>query len=182
MPAPRSFVIVSGPPASGKSTLAPILALRLALPLLAKDTIKDALMTSLGVANVEESRRLGRVSFAVLYALAEASSVGAVLESVFSRSVASVELGRLPGAVVEVFCRCDRDLVQRRHQQRAATRHLGHFDTQRAADELWNDEISQPVAGGWPVIEVDTSVSTDYERLVCAVQAAMSDASDNERA
>ena len=92
MPAPRSFVIVSGPPASGKSTLAPILALRLALPLLAKDTIKDALMTSLGVANVEDPRRLGRASFAVLYALAEASSVGAVLESVFSRSVASVEL------------------------------------------------------------------------------------------
>ena len=182
MAAPRSFVVVSGPPASGKSTLAPILAVRLALPLLAKDTIKDALMNSLGVADVEESRRLGRASFAVLYALAEASTVGAVLDSVFSRSLASVELGRLPGAVVEVFCRCDRDLVQRRHQQRAATRHVGHFDTQRAADELWNDEICDPVAGGWPVIEVDTSLAVDYERLVCDIQTAVTDASDDERA
>jgi adenylate kinase family enzyme len=37
------FVIVNGPPAAGKSTLAPALAQRLRLSLLAKDTINDAL-------------------------------------------------------------------------------------------------------------------------------------------
>jgi adenylate kinase family enzyme len=35
----RAYVVVSGPPASGKSTLAPPLAAHLGLPLAAKDTI-----------------------------------------------------------------------------------------------------------------------------------------------
>ena len=67
----------------------------------------------------------------------------------------------------------------------SSVRRLDIWDTSTRSEQLTscgNDEISQPVAGGWPVIEVDTSVSTDYERLVCAVQAAMSDASENERA
>lgn len=47
------FVAVSGPPASGKSTLAPPLARRMALPLVAKDTIKDALMSVLAAPDVD---------------------------------------------------------------------------------------------------------------------------------
>lgn len=57
--APPLFVVVSGPPASGKSTLAPVLARDLGLPLVAKDTIKDALMSELAVPDVEVSRQLG---------------------------------------------------------------------------------------------------------------------------
>src|SRR3954466_7972344 len=56
------FVVVSGPPASGKSTLAPVLARGLKLPLLAKDTIKDALMSKLAVPDVDASRQLGRAA------------------------------------------------------------------------------------------------------------------------
>jgi predicted kinase len=39
----RGFVIVSGPPGAGKSTLAIPLARRLGLPLLRKDHIKETL-------------------------------------------------------------------------------------------------------------------------------------------
>jgi len=123
----RRFVVVSGPPASGKSTLAPVLAQQLALPLFAKDTVKDALMSTLGADDVEESRRLGQASVVVLYALARESPVGAVIESVFFRTVAQAELRRLPGVVVEVFCRCDRQLAERRYQLRAGSRHAGHL-------------------------------------------------------
>jgi len=42
VPAFRGFVVVSGPPASGKSSLAPALAAELDLPLPAKDVIKGA--------------------------------------------------------------------------------------------------------------------------------------------
>jgi len=56
------FVVVSGPPASGKSTLAPMLARELDLPLIAKDTIKDALMSVLPVPDVEASRQMGRAA------------------------------------------------------------------------------------------------------------------------
>jgi hypothetical protein len=46
------FVVVSGPPASGKSTLAPALACVQALPLIVKDTIKDVLMSVRPVPDV----------------------------------------------------------------------------------------------------------------------------------
>ena len=55
--ATRMYVVVSGPPASGKSTLAPQIAAHLGLPLLAKDVIKDALMRAMPPSDVE--RRVG---------------------------------------------------------------------------------------------------------------------------
>ena len=57
-----AFVVVSGPPASGKSTLAPQLAVDLRLPLVAKDMIKDALMSMLPVPDADASRQLGRAA------------------------------------------------------------------------------------------------------------------------
>jgi len=43
---PRTFVVVSGPSASGKTTLARAIAPALGLPLVAKDTIKVAPLTA----------------------------------------------------------------------------------------------------------------------------------------
>jgi predicted kinase len=167
------FVVVSGPPASGKSTLAPALARELALPLFAKDTIKDALMLILPVPGVEVSRQLGRCAVAVMLALAAESPIGAVIESNFYRSVAVEDLGRLPGAVVEVFCRCDRAVATKRYQARAGTRHAGHFDAVRTVDELWNDEVAEPVAGGWPVLEVNTNRPVDVREVLAFVRRSV---------
>jgi predicted kinase len=46
------YVVISGPPARGKTTLARALAPTLGLPLIAKDTIKQALMTVFPVPGV----------------------------------------------------------------------------------------------------------------------------------
>jgi len=58
---------------------------------------------------------------------------------------------------VELFCRCDPAAARRRYLQRSGSRHAGHFDSLRSPDELWNDEVAELVAGGWPVLEVDTN-------------------------
>jgi predicted kinase len=160
------FVVVSGPPASGKSTLAPALARELALPLVAKDTIKDALMSALPVADVEASRHIGHGAVAAMLAVAAESPIGAVIESTFYRSVAAEALGLLPGALVEVFCRCEQAVADERYRRRAGTRPAGHFDAARTADELWNDEVAEPVAGGWPVLEVDTNRAVDMPEVL----------------
>lgn len=161
-----AFVIVSGPPASGKSTVAPEVAAALGLPLIAKDTIKDAIMSVLDVPDVEASRRVGRASVAAMLAVAAASPIGAVIESNLYRSIASDELAELPGEVIEVFCRCAPDVAWERYRRRAGTRHTVHFDHDRSRDELWNDEVAEPVAGPWPLLEVDTKEPVNISAVV----------------
>ena len=66
----RSFlVLISGVAGSGKSTLARRLAPVLDLPLISKDTIKEALADSLGLGDDAWSQPLGAASFEVLLAL-----------------------------------------------------------------------------------------------------------------
>jgi predicted kinase len=167
----NTFVVVSGPPASGKTTLARVLAPALGLPLIAKDTIKEALMAVLPVPDVAASRVIGAASVRALLAVAAETS-GAVLECAWHRSLAVDELRRLPGGIVEVFCRCDPQETARRYARRAGSRHPGHFDAERVTGELRNTETAQPVAGGWPVIELDTGHPVGLEPLIDAIMVA----------
>ena len=105
----RGFVVVSGPPAAGKSSLAPRLAAALDLPLLAKDVIKDALADALGASDLPRSRELGRAAVHVLLATARTAGRG-VLEGVW-HDYARAPLAALPGPLVEVFCRCPPDVL-----------------------------------------------------------------------
>jgi hypothetical protein len=141
--------------------VAPVIAHGLGLPLLAKDVIKEALFDVLGAGKVEESRRLGTAAVGVMLALAQFMPAGAVLESNFYRAQARPRLRALPGRTVEVFCRCDRDVAEERYRRRAGTRAAGHFDSQRLPEELWDEEVANPVAGGWPVIELGTNGPLD---------------------
>lgn len=170
MSAFRGFVVVSGPPASGKSTLAPALAATLDLPLLAKDVVKDALVDALGAPDLARSRELGRAAVSVLLALARTTG-RAVLESVW-HDYARAQLAALPGPTVEVFCHCDPDLLRKRYAARSTGRGAGYFDTERSAAELWNDEVVKPVAAGWPVVEVDTAAEVDVAAVARQVIAS----------
>lgn len=174
----RLYVLVSGPPASGKSTLAPVIAEHFGLPLVAKDTIKDALMAVLPPSDVEESQRIGRAAVAAMYAVAADAPRGAVLESVFYRSRALEDVRDLPGRVVEVFCRCDGDVALARYGDRAGTREAGHFDDARTTDELRNPEVVEPVAGGWPVLVVDTDEPVDVGAFLGRLEAELRLVSD----
>jgi predicted kinase len=166
-----SFVIVSGPPGSGKSTLGVALAARLGLPLFSKDTIKEALMDALGVPDVDASRRLGAAAARTLLALARENGCG-VLESNWRASVALDDLRALDGSVVEVFCDCDPQISQARYARRGSTRHPGHFDAARVDDDaLWLGEASQPVDGGWTVVRVNTSTHVDVDALCARISA-----------
>jgi hypothetical protein len=162
-------MVVSGPPGSGKSTLARAIAPALGLPLIAKDTIKEALMTVLPVPDVAVSRSIGAASGAALLAVA-AEAPGAVLECAWHRSYVQADLAGLPGSVVEVFCRRDRAVAAQRYARRSRTRAAGHFDAERTSGEIWNDDVARPVASGWPVIEVDTTGPVDVAPAVARIR------------
>ena len=168
-----TFVIVNGPPGSGKTTLAKAVAARLELPYISKDLIKEALMTVLAVEDVPSSRLLGRAAIAAMLSVASASPRGAILDANFDRSVAGEDLDALPGQVMEVFCTCPRELCLARYRERQHGRATGHFDSERTDDEIWNDNVTRPIGAGWPLVEVDTSQAVNLEQLVRSLEALL---------
>jgi predicted kinase len=162
---------VTGPPASGKTSLSRALASALGLPLLAKDDLKQRLLDADPVPDVEASRQLGRLAVDRLLAAAREQGE-AVLDSVWVDRPRAVErLGAL-GDVVEVFCRCDLPTLRARYAERAPTKGAGHFDEERTDDELWPPAALEPLAGGWPVVDVDTARPVDVAAVARAVRGS----------
>lgn len=64
-------IIVTGIPASGKSTLAKELGKRLDLPVFSKDAVKERLYDTLGFQSREEKIRLGIAAMNIMYDIAE---------------------------------------------------------------------------------------------------------------
>ena len=115
-PGPKPpLVIVSGAPASGKTTLARLLADRLPLPLLAKDRLRQIFRDAFDADTREENRRLLNPGFVVFYELiAELlrAGVGVVAECNFHRGISEPELRPVAalGTPVIVHCQVDRAL------------------------------------------------------------------------
>lgn len=165
------FVVISGAPGSGKTTLAKPLAEALGLPLIGKDAIKEALADAIGVRDVEESKRLGAATMQVMYALGALNGRG-VLESTWMPQLARTELATLPAPIVEVFCKVPGRLALKRVRERAAERHPVHMDLQRIpalAPGAW----ARPVGGAWPVIKVDTSKPVDVAMVVGSIDEVL---------
>jgi hypothetical protein len=96
----------------------------------------------------------------------------AVLGAVWVERTTAVPALVSLGEVIEVFCRCDLDVMRERYARRAPTKGAGHFDAERPEEELWPPEALEPLAGGWPVLEVDTSGRVDVDGLVDRIRTA----------
>jgi hypothetical protein len=127
-------------------------------------------MSVLPVADADDARRLGRAAVVVLLAVAAEVTGGAVLEAVWRRDQGRDAVSSLPGAMVEVFCRCDRPTLEARYAARR--RPSGYVPEHQDPAELWSPETFEPLAGGWSVIEVDTAGEVDPVALADKVRQA----------
>ena len=166
-------VVVQGPPAAGKTTVARELAALLHLPLVAKDTIKEALFDELGTGDLAWSARLGAATYLVLGALVEESAgTGAslVLEGNFVRgSELEAQLAALPTRIVQVHCSAPLELLLERYASRG--RHPGHLDNERidALREAVESRKHDPLELPGETIRIDTSGPVDLAALAVRI-------------
>lgn len=174
------FVVVSGLPASGKSTLARSLAHQLGLPLFDKDDFLEAhfLATEIGAEAVR--RNLSRRADAE-FQHAAMLSTGAVLTSWWRHPKSLSDTGTpvawlnsLPGAVAEVHCQCTAATAVARFVARS--RHPGHLDARRAGAELLatfeQQELLGPL-GLQPCVIVNTEGDVQADEIGSALLRAL---------
>lgn len=182
------LLLVSGAPASGKSTLAAKISAELGWPLIAKDEVKELLADTLDVSGIEWSRRLGAATFQLIdrfTARLLASGVSLILEANFDPRFEDQEFRRLVRAgkalVIEVFCRADADVLLARYRQRGASgeRHPIHVDGIYGSDEGFQRRLKEafraPIGLGGPIVEVDTTDfgAVDEQQILAVVRAAI---------
>lgn len=166
------MVVVTGPPAAGKTTIARELAARLRLPLIAKDTIKEALFDALGSGDLAWSQRLGEATYLAMLAIAE-ESVGAgsglVLEANFIRG-GETRLAALPARFVQVHCSAPLEVLIERYGSRE--RHPGHVDSQRidALREAVESGRHEPLDLSGETVRIDTNGPVDVAVIVDLVR------------
>jgi glucokinase len=175
------YVVVSGLPASGKSTVAVALAGELGLPLLDKDDFLEALFESRGAGDAQWRTQLSRAADIAFQAEAERAP-GAVLASWWRHPLSLVPSGTptewlasLPGAVVELHCRCAPAVAARRFLERQ--RHPGNLDGRRSHAELLAEFERHAALGPLglaPVVEIDGEDSSHFEETTRELQCVFS--------
>jgi shikimate kinase len=166
------FILVSGLPASGKTTLAAALARALALPLFDKDAFLESLFAERPPSTPAERAELSRLADLALQQAVERSN-GAVVASWWRHPRAGGESGtpvawleRVSSQWVEVYCRCPPHVAVGRFLGR--TRHPGHFDRRSSYDELlerFEKSTRLGPLGVGQLVEVDTSEIVDIDAL-----------------
>jgi predicted kinase len=179
VPVLRRIVLISGPPASGKTHLARPLAEALGCALLSKDDIKESLFSSMNgrPGDVDFSHRLSLAAIDVLWALAP-NGPSMMLEANFrtqsthEREQVALLLNRFGGNMVEIHCCIPLEEAARRFAERARTErhHPAHALQEMSVNQL--QEYAAPFAMS-PVIEVDTSRPVDIADLAVRVRAML---------
>jgi predicted kinase len=171
-------VVVTGPPAAGKTTVARALSTRLRLPLIAKDTIKEALFDGLGAGDLAWSQRLGAGTYLAMLALAEdsvAAGASLILEANFvCGSEVERRLTALPARFVQIHCSAPLGVLLERYDRRE--RHPGHVDTERI--EALRDAVEsgrhEPLVLPGKTVRLDTSEAVELGDVVARLRLVSS--------
>jgi predicted kinase len=160
-------LVISGAPATGKSTVSLLLAREFGVPVLSLDTIKETMADTLGLGDETWSSTLGDAAAEVVFRLAQ-EFPASIAEGWWRRKrrerAIEVFRGRL-----EVFCTCDPEVAVARATARIdVDRHPIHRDVinRRAIDPLADAvAATEPLGLGGGLIVVDTTTGIEGSSL-----------------
>lgn len=174
------LVIITGPPCSGKTTLARSLAQQAGLSLIAKDVIKEALFDSLGWKDAAWSQELSLATYAIQFAQAgELLSTGKslILEGTFKGPEHAAHLigiqQQTACTFIQAQCGAQGDVLVQRFLSRweSGVRHPGHVDP-----EIFPGLEPTLRAGWYPPLEIPGSLyrldATDFAAPAWTAPAA----------
>lgn len=180
---PPLLLLITGAPATGKTTLGRQLAERLGLPYLYKDGFKEILFDTLGWKDRDWSRQLGKASMEMLFHVAEAllkAGCSLAMESNFHREM---DLPRLlemihqnSCQVFQIVCTVSEELFKERWQARATqrVRHPGHLDNELAAEFTSRmpaaEEYELPLPGRVLIVDTTHLSEADVDRLINQIE------------
>ena len=176
-------VVVTGLPASGKTTIARCIASAFSFDLIDKDDFLEGLY-ALNVVNTWEDRKSLSRQSDVLFQDAGKASGSAVLVSHWkplgdgSNSGTSTDwLMGTYAPIIEVYCSCPSGIALDRFLAR--NRHPGHFDQQRDPTELAQQlrgwESRYPLGIG-SLLEVRTDIKVNEKEIVDKLRLMLSNA------
>ena len=173
---PPLWLIVTGPPASGKTTLARRLARDLNMPLYEMDVFKDTLFQILGVGDKDWSQQVGRSAIGLLFVVANqalGSGASLVTECNFVTRLSSERVGEIAAnaraRVVQVHCSASPELLVERNAARLAPPNMrpGHYVmTSQEMLEGVRSGVWEPLDVHSKIVRVDTSGSFNYASVL----------------
>ncbi len=167
----KGFVVVSGLPASGKTTIGRWLAEALGWPILDKDDFLEAEFDKFSAIDMARRQQLSRKSDAIFEQRAKGQSSGVLVsfwrpsDQLVSYGTATEWISELQSPVVELHCRCDPAVAQKRFSSR--TRHPGHNDALRLDGLARQFDELAPLGplGIWPCVTIETTDLRDIDTV-----------------
>ncbi|TAK96227.1 hypothetical protein EPO05_02355 [Patescibacteria group bacterium] len=166
------LIIISGHPATGKTTFGKMISEELKIPLVSPDGIKEILWDNIGWKHdFTEWSNVGKVSFELMYYFIEtclAQGKSLVAEAHFHPEINNARLNALKDKygckLLQVHCKADKSVIEERFRQRMASDnfHPGHrhgivevYGEEKFYDKLGKGEKLLNIDG--EVYEVDTT-------------------------
>ncbi len=183
-----TLVLISGAPATGKTTLVQRLTPELPLTVIEKDAIKECLFDTIGEGGRDWSKDLGAASFALLRLVLRAhlrAEQSILVEAAFQPEYDRPWLDRLQQQynfhVLELHCHTDDETALLRYTRRETSgeRHSGH----RSGMSL-DDHVAElrcrfrtygPLTSGDSLVRIDTTdfAAIDYPAIVAVVMNSL---------
>jgi predicted kinase len=182
-----SLILVSGAPATGKTTIANLLFMRLRIPIISKDVIKESLFETMGHSDREWSKKLGFSSIVLMFELVEgqlAAGNSVIAETNFYPDMDGPRVEALRAnadfTTIEVHCTADPDVVITRYRDRqdAGEQHPGHRldDAElRKLRQALLDNIYHPMGLDGELLTIDTTdlSQVDLDAVVESVRSVL---------